>query len=564
MLINSDHASLRKKGAGIVVVVIITIMLWIPVLVSLHKLGIVAVFNFFQQDTFYYLAIAQNSTLGFFTYDGELPTNGFHPMWQVCVTLLFKLLGNVGNDAQIYAVFLLSVLLVTLGYSFFGLAIYNYTGSKLLGILIIPGFFHVSFSFVERFGGSVWKYMNGMESCLSLFFGGLLLYVVSRHLNTSSNENADTRWYTVIGVLVGLIIMARLDDVFLVVSLACTVLLLEPGELRKRFRKVVILTLPTLILLTWYLAYNLSSVGVALPISGLEKGGFSLVQNIIELLRVLTPTVFIPGAVNVDLYLTDVYRQILMWFPLIMSILFLFIFFHEPVIRKIMSRGSLYIISLLGYVILKGLYNLFNVHVNHQGLWYYALSVTTIDFMWLMLLSSVYYRIMKTHRHIKILAACLLICFLTFYMALMMKGALWGKPFVYDFYKDRLKIKSTLLSIDPNIKLIEVDDGIFCYFLDIPTIHGMGFALDYPGYVARESGHFLAYCKQRGFDTIASLQYLRFPNYGLSSDRIASILKHSYQFRLEDLDKYIFKVVYIHPESGASFVRFRLKSTTSP
>ena len=78
-------------------------MLWIPVLVSLHKLGIIAVFNFFQQDTFYYLAIAQNSTLGFFTFDGELPTNGFHPMWQVCVTLLFKLLGDVGNNGQIYA-----------------------------------------------------------------------------------------------------------------------------------------------------------------------------------------------------------------------------------------------------------------------------------------------------------------------------------------------------------------------------------------------------------------------------------------------------------------------------
>ena len=127
-------------------------------------------------------------------------------------------------------------------------------------------------------------------------------------------------------------------------------------------------------------------------------------------------------------------------------------------------------------------------------------------------------------------------------------------------YKDRSKITSTLLSIDPTMKLIEVDDGIFCYFLDIPTIHGMGFALDHPGYGARKSGHFLAYCGKRGFNTIASLQYLRFPRSDLSSDHIAAILKKSYHFKLENLNKYHFRVIYIHPESGASFVRFTPKS----
>jgi hypothetical protein len=357
--------------------------------------------------------------------------------------------------------------------------------------------------------------------------------------------------------------MARLDDVFLIVSVAGTVLLFDHDELNTRIRKVIILTLPSFLFLTWYMVFNLSSVGTALPISGLEKGGLSLIQNISELFRVLTPIVFIPGKVSADLYLTDVFRQILMWFPIILSILFLAIRFYEPSMSKSVFGGSHFIGALLGYVILKGLYNLFNVHANHQGLWYYALSVTTVDFVGLILFSHVYNSIIKSHKHIKILAVCILFGFLTFYTALIMKGALWGKPVLYGLYKDRSKITSNLLSIDPSMKLIEVDDGIFCYFLDIPTIHGMGFALDYPGYGARKSGHFLAYCGKRGFNTIVSLQYLRFPRSDLSSDHIASILKKSYHFMLEDLGKYHFKVIYIHPESGASFVRFTPKSGTS-
>ena len=90
------------------------------------------------------------------------------------------LMGEVGKDILIFGVFFLRFALVTVEYCLIGLAIYNCTGSKLLSVRIVPGFFHVAFSFVMRFGGSVWKYMNGMETCLSIFFGGLLLYSLSR------------------------------------------------------------------------------------------------------------------------------------------------------------------------------------------------------------------------------------------------------------------------------------------------------------------------------------------------------------------------------------------------
>ena len=157
---------------ALLTVAIIAVVLLIPPLYAYSNLGLVTIFNYFAQDAFYYLNVAQNSTGPFYTFDGELPTNGFHPLWQYYETYLFDWIGRGDQVAQIWAVFFSSVFFTTAGYLFIGLACFRITRSVLLSVLNVPGFFYLLFSFVVNFYGSPWSFMNGMESSFSVLFGG--------------------------------------------------------------------------------------------------------------------------------------------------------------------------------------------------------------------------------------------------------------------------------------------------------------------------------------------------------------------------------------------------------
>src|SRR3979411_1498396 len=59
-----------------------------PFLYHLSR-GSAAYLGLFEDDYFYYATIADNLVrFGQMTYDGVTSTNGFHPLWQILLTLL--------------------------------------------------------------------------------------------------------------------------------------------------------------------------------------------------------------------------------------------------------------------------------------------------------------------------------------------------------------------------------------------------------------------------------------------------------------------------------------------
>src|SRR5437762_1272085 len=59
--------------------------------------GSAAYLGFLEDDYFYYATIADNLVrFGRFTYDGTTLTNGFHPLWQLVLTLLRLVCGRFG------------------------------------------------------------------------------------------------------------------------------------------------------------------------------------------------------------------------------------------------------------------------------------------------------------------------------------------------------------------------------------------------------------------------------------------------------------------------------------
>ena len=84
-----------------------------PVVADLALSGPRRLFAWFAADAFYYLQVARNwADLGRISFDGEHPTNGFHPLWQGVEAALWWVGDAVGlGDTALLAVAAFAVLM---------------------------------------------------------------------------------------------------------------------------------------------------------------------------------------------------------------------------------------------------------------------------------------------------------------------------------------------------------------------------------------------------------------------------------------------------------------------
>jgi hypothetical protein len=212
------------------------------------------------------------------------------------------------------------------------------------------------------------------------------------------------------------------------------------------------------------------------------------------------------------------------------------------------------------YILLKAAYNLINVNLDHQGVvWYYAFSVLTIDFCACLFLSRMTSEVLSS-KPAKAIGVILIVFFLGTHLNLITMIACQGPTLEYNFWRQRDTIKTILLQKTRDPKLLEFDDGIINYSLQLPTMHGIGFVLDKQGAEARREGRLLDYAYGKGFDIIASLAYVRLPKPEMPSAEIAALLKRSRLFANEPVEYFNYKILFIHPETGAVFIQFQPKS----
>lgn len=543
--------------SGLIVALVITTWLLIPPVVAVNAAGVPAIFKFFLQDTFYYLSVAANSQTGFYTFDGVHATTGFHPLWQVYLTWLFQIFPP-DQAFQVKLVFWASVLFTTIGIALTGLALWRLTGSKILGILIVPGFFNLLFMFVFRFAGSPWSFMNGMESPLTVFFMGLVFMVIAFWESSDHKAGKALSRRLILGVILSLCFISRLDDVFIVISFALTFLWLDKGPLSDRFKKIALITLPSGFLCGLYLLFNYHSSGSVWPVSGAAKAGFALVENI----SLFVETIFLqnigPGF-NPISHLSDLYRQIQMLFIPGTALVFIVILIKIP--SKKPREAYIFLTALLVGICLKAIYNFLFVEAGRQGvLWYYVSSILIFNFMALVLLSEAYRKLLGLGKVQQIGLIIILAIYLGTHLNLMITIPASGKTLEYKFWNNRVKIASELKRRNPDAKIIEYEDGIINYSLKIPTMHGIGFVVDSKAHEAKKRGRMLELAYKRGFNTIGSLAYIRLAKENRSSDYIERFLRRSPYMRMENLEDFEFSVIYIHKPTGATFIGFKPKS----
>jgi hypothetical protein len=543
----------------------------IPQLYALLRLGDRGIFNYFRADAFLYLTIAKRSSPTWYTFDGETATNGFHPLWGFLLTALHVL---IGDDKQqfLVAAFLLSVAMTSIGVALTSVAIYRYTKSIFLSFFTVPGIYYLALG-VAYENWPIWSGSSGLESAVSILSGGLLLFVLSRNVcregfTLGSMYDGSFRgiaWR--LGLVLPLVVLSRLDDVFVVACLFL-VFLLTPGvPLRDKIRPAFNVVFASTFVVALYLAYNKAYAGSFMPISGSVKSRFTLFQSLyvglsnafpflMDLKESATGRASIPRDFS-----ANAFRFVQIVGPAVMAVIYVWAtaVHHRRDPRFILPAGL-----ALG-VLVKILYNLGFVHLWDQGSWYYALPVLMTSFFFCILAGDAYARLdaRGVGKRALIIAYAVALTFAS--GREILRSAYIDKSTEHDFWDDRVAVQKALDRVDSSAKLLELGDGIISFSLDSPSIHGFGFSGDKQSVAALQDGRLLAHAYERGHRILAS-QYVLFDDQVRSSEQIKGRLRQSGAVQPElrsELHSFDFELLFAHVATGIGFVRFEPRPQVS-
>ena len=210
-----------------------------------------------QEDGFYYLKIAQNLAAGRgSTFDGLHPTNGYQPLWLLCLVPLFALARSA--EAALAAATLLQAAL------FAAATVYLFRLARESGIP--PA--------VSALAGCVWialtwrTALSGVEFALT----AALVAAIALRLRRAATNAPSLRDHAAMGALLALAPLARLDAALLggLVALGWS---MRAGRTAAR---TAALWLPLAVVCGAYAVVNVALFGHPWPVSGAAKQGWSL------------------------------------------------------------------------------------------------------------------------------------------------------------------------------------------------------------------------------------------------------------------------------------------------
>jgi len=373
MLKRIQQVTLSNRMSWIVGALALALALY-PALLSWFTKGSGAYFQFFAADAFYYLTIAKNASWNpLFSYDGIFPTNGFNPLWQLLLKVSFSFPQFANNqDAQIAFAFWLSAISVALAAALVSFRLTRLVQVPFLALLaVVPGFLYFFLALVDPNYGSLWSYINGMESPLSLLFFACLLFYLG---NNSLYSQPGFKPVILSAILVTLIVFARLDDVFLVIALSLPLVWGENPPTIKLKQIAIFLLIPA-VAISLYCVGNYIYAGTYLPISGTAKSGISGLGNLARLFTAIIPAQIIAEK-SWAWWSAGTWRELQMVLPAIVAGVFLAVAITKIRREKqLATHQTSLLIALAVYVILKACYNFAFVSLGHQGHWYYPLSI---------------------------------------------------------------------------------------------------------------------------------------------------------------------------------------------
>jgi hypothetical protein len=212
-------------------------------------------------DSYYYFQIARNIISGAgVSFDGLAPTNGFHPLWLLILVPIWFFFGG-GSPIFPVRIALGVNLLFDIGVTFL---LYKVL-VKIVGRRLIAGSLVLLWVFNPF---AYFTIMSGMETGVVLFFFLLFIY-----LFVGMPEENGPREYVVLGVVAGLMMLARTDYFFMAGAPFIILFFSKNWRYDARLLGYYLLA-ATIVVLPWLL-WNLKNFGTIIQTSGTA---FSAVQ----------------------------------------------------------------------------------------------------------------------------------------------------------------------------------------------------------------------------------------------------------------------------------------------
>lgn len=543
---------------------------------SAFKDSTVTAFRYFAVDTFYYLGVAERSAgAGMYTFDGEHRTNGFHPLWQYFLTYSFRIFGLVDSQAsQIAFAFGASILFAALGCGFVAMTVWRLTRSLPLSLFIVapgPYFILTRLHGMGNHYGSMWSYINGMESPFTIFFFGAILFLLATRF--VADEALSRRDAFVLGVLGGLMTLSRLDDIFIFFGLLVAfIAFAEDKKSVERFLRAGIMLAPAGVLVCGYILFNLVTMGIPMPVSGIAKAGLAIFANILDSIQMFIP--FDLATESPFRYVDMTWRALQTCLPAALALLVI-----VPIVQRLRADRETALFSLgpaqkllfvVGiYIVIKALYNTINVKFVHQGHWYYPAAVIYANLVMIIGLRAIWESAVRaelptTRGPLISIVILLFIAFATIQFTNLKRTDSYQLN-LYRAWKSGPEIAQTLRGRYDGKGIIEFDDGILSYAMKTPAMSGLGFTLDREAFEAKERGELLKVAYDRGYRVFVSMQYaeyiprevLKDPNLLRDHFRFYWVLRNTALTRAENVDLWDFKVVAVHEKPALIFFEFK-------
>jgi len=216
-----------------------------------------AYLSLFEDDFYYYVLIAKNIAFnGQSTFDSFTQTNGYHPLWLLVTTLIAFLFQGVESP------FFIVVALIACLSSVMSFHLLSKIGKHTTNDSpYIPLFAALITLSINRMN------TTGMEVILTVPLALLWGYFLLKNPNIK-NWNAKTA--VLFGIFSSLVILSRLDTIWLVFS-ASIVLLYQMKVDKKFYSKTVLWGIVGLTPLLIYLFVNVVTFNSFLPVSGMAK-----------------------------------------------------------------------------------------------------------------------------------------------------------------------------------------------------------------------------------------------------------------------------------------------------
>lgn len=217
-------------------------------------------------DACYFARIADNAARGHgFTFDQINPTNGYQPLWLYLLIPIHRL--PLSLEARFFAGLLLQCVLLTVA----AFLLYG-TLARLVrrSLLLVSAAVFSALVFLPA--------INGMETAVQIL---LIVSLFVFGYRAKVFERPGTLRSLAFGGLVGMMLLARLDTVFLAIALGGALLVRALGggvERRSRFAHLGLIVLGAALVVSPYLAYNVIGFGAIVPISGQIKSSFPHAQ----------------------------------------------------------------------------------------------------------------------------------------------------------------------------------------------------------------------------------------------------------------------------------------------